>query len=126
MANSVDPASDIHRLRAIADKNQDRMIFADGRRAGAIESSRNNVFGRIAVWLRKTFTASHSKTVDLAYDRFAGAPRVSHAHRGAQELGRVDALLAADRGAGKPLTSRRLKQVLSQLDSPHAAAPGSR
>ena len=126
MSNGVNPANDIRLFRAIAETDRNRLVFADSRKPGAIESARNNPFGRAVVWLRKTFSPGHRKTVDLAYDRFAHALRTSHSHRGDQELGRMDALLAADKGTGKPLTSRRIKQVLSQLDRPASAAAMSR
>ncbi len=122
MSDGVNPANDIRMFRAIAETDRNRMVFADNRKPGAIESARNNPFGRAVVWLRNTFSPSHRKTVDQTYDRFANALRTSHSHRGDQELGRVDALLAADRGTGEPLTSRRIKQVLSQLDRPASAA----
>ena len=124
MPGGVNPSNDLRLFQNIGQRPDDRMIFAGTRDGGTFRSVRNNAFGRVAVWVRKTFGTDHRNSVDQAYARFSGAIH-SHAHAGAQELARADALLDADRRAGKPLSSRTVGQVFSELETQDAVASGA-
>ena len=115
MPGGVNPPSGLHPFQAIAQRPDDRMIFAGAKDGETLRSVRNNAFGRIVIWARKTFGTGHGNRVDQAYARFADAIRSSHARTGAQGLAEANSVLEAARRTGKPLSSRTVNQVLSQI-----------
>ena len=115
MSNGVNPTRDLRLFQSIAARQGDRMIFGGTQHPESLRHVRNNAFGRAATWVRKSLGTAHESSVDEAYTRFSGALQSIRTDASAQELARVDAQLETDRRAGKPLSSRRVGQVLSQL-----------
>ena len=115
MSNDINPTRDLRLFQSIAARQGDRMIFGGTRDPASLRHVRNNAFGRAATWVRKSLGTGHESSVDDAYTRFSGALRSIRTHASAQDLARVDAQLETDRRAGKPLSSRRVGQVLSEL-----------
>ena len=128
MATSgINPSGDLQRFQSIAGRQDERLIFADRGGGERIGSLRNSTMGRVAVWLLKTLGAGQRGRLGGAYDRFSRAIRSGGLSAGEVRLKHADAVLAADRERGRPLTSRRVKQVLDELGAttPAGSAAGA-
>ena len=111
---------DLRLFQNIARDPKDRMIFVDSRNEHGVAYFNNSRRNRAVVWLRRHSTNRENaqrqrQDISQAYERFTGAIRAGQLHRDEGELRRVDEMLAEDMRRGRPLTSRRVRQVLAAI-----------
>ena len=96
------------------------MVFVDTRNDRALAYFNNTRLMRAVVWLRTnvpTRQSAHRQRQDIAeaYKRFTGAIQDSQLHPDTAELRHVNEQLAEDQRQGKPLTTRKVRQVLTAI-----------
>ena len=125
------PVGDLHIFQRVATESKDRMIFVDTRNDHGLAYFNNTRLMRAAVWLRQKSPSGpnarrHRQDIAEAYKRFTGAIQASQLHHDGAELRRVNEQLAQDLRQGKPLTSRKVRQILTTIapDNPEFALAG--
>ena len=109
---------DIPGFKAIGETRQNALLFVDSK-SGEIKTRKGNFLARAIMWLQGKIRADH----DLlnaekygAHNSFLRAIGESLTYN-ESDLGRAEAFLTKDILEGKPLSSRRIREVLSDLDS---------
>ena len=109
---------DFSTFRQLAERRSDATLTVN-MNTGDLRSRSNNVFNRVITWVRNKFQAPTTRQVEqqAAYNSFI---RSMHASPRYDALEKESTMmqLSQDVRLGKPLTTRRIRQILTQLETP--------
>lgn len=109
--------SDIQDFRTASTATQNG-IFRLDTDSDRVKVSSDNLFGRLVSWIKAKIAPDPlaRTSQEAAHGRFLQAI-ANHAGYSPAEVNRAEALLSADLVYRKPLTTRRVREVLGELDS---------
>ena len=104
-------------FRNIADTRRDATISVS-HSTGNLQIKDNHVLNRLITWVRNKISPNPSRQYierEAAYNKFLGA--IGNEIRYRDQLGWVEDQLGADVSLNQPLSSRRVRDILHQLDT---------
>ena len=117
MSEALANIGNLQDFRAAASKVENGTLRLDAE-ADGIKVSKDSWLGRVVAWIKEKISPDPLARTsrEAAHGRFLQAI-ANHSGYSASDVSRAEALLTTDLQYGKPLSTRRVREVLGQLDA---------